>query len=203
MMHTLPELPYAKNALEPFMSAETLEYHYERHHKNYVNKLNELIQGTEYEKMPLVEIISKSNGPIFNNAAQTWNHTFFWNSLTPPNGFRQPQGPLMDALTRQFGSIAMFMEQFQKTALGMFGSGWTWLVRNDANGALLIETTRNAENPLTAEKTPLLTLDAWEHAYYIDYRNERARYAQNFWEITNWAFAEQNYQLESTKRPML
>jgi len=192
MKHELPELPFAKNALEPIMSAETLEYHHDKHHKAYVDKLNTLIRGTEYENMTLEEIISNAPpGQIFNNAGQTWNHTFLWQSLTPQKN--EPKGNILSAIQRDFGSLNDFTAKFQKTGLEVFGSGWVWLVRNDPDGTLSIEGTVNAENPLIAGKRPLLTCDVWEHAYYIDYRNERGKYLQSVFQLLNWDFAERNF----------
>jgi len=192
MQHILPELPYPKNALEPYISAETLEYHHGKHHRAYVNKLNELIQGTEFENKSLEEIILTSSGPIFNNAAQVWNHTFYWNCLAPKGNGGEPKGEFLKALERDFGSVQNFLEQFQKAGIGQFGSGWAWLVRNDS-GKLAIEATSNAQNPLQTKKKPILTWDVWEHAYYIDYRNDRAKHLQSITQIINWEFANRNF----------
>ncbi|RMH32826.1 MAG: superoxide dismutase [Nitrospirae bacterium] len=189
MKHELPPLPYAMNALEPYLSRETLEYHYGKHHRAYVDNLNKLIPGTEYEHLPLEDIIVKASGPIFNNAAQVWNHTFYWNSLSPSGGDK-PAKRVLDALVRDFGSFEAFKEAFSKAAVSLFGSGWVWLVQ-DGN-RLDIVSTQNAGNPLTDGKKPLLTCDVWEHAYYIDYRNERARYVENFWKMANWAWVERH-----------
>lgn len=191
MEHKLPALPYAKDALAPHISAETLEYHYGKHHATYVANLNKLIPGTEFENMPLEEIVKKASGGIFNNAAQIWNHTFYWNSLTPKGG-GEPTGALADAINKSFGSIAAFKEKFTTAAIGTFGSGWAWLVKN-ADGSLTIESTSNAATPLKEGKRALLTCDVWEHAYYIDYRNARAAYVEAFWKIVNWKFAEENF----------
>ncbi|HYE36383.1 superoxide dismutase [Fe] [Methylocaldum sp.] len=191
MTHELPPLPYAKNALEPHISAETLEYHYGKHHQTYVTNLNNLIGGTEYENLPLEDIIRKSSGGIFNNAAQVWNHTFYWNSLKP-NGGGEPAGALADAINKAFGSFDKFKEEFNKCAVGTFGSGWAWLVKN-ADGGLAIVSTSNAGCPLTTGQMPLLTCDVWEHAYYIDYRNARPKYVEAFWNLVNWDFVEKNF----------
>ena len=190
MPHTLPELPYAKTALAPHMSAETLEYHYGKHHQTYITNLNNLIPGTEFEKMPLEEIVMKSSGGIFNNAAQVWNHTFYWHSLSPQGG-GAPTGALGDAINKAFGSFEEFKKTFTQTALTTFGSGWAWLVKNK-DGSLAIVSTSNAACPLTAGQKPLLTCDVWEHAYYIDYRNARANYVTAFWNLVNWDFAAKN-----------
>ena len=186
----LPELPYAKDALAPHISAETIEYHYGKHHKAYVDNINRLITGTEFEKMSLEEIIQKSSGGTFNNAAQAWNHTFYWNCLSP-NGGGEPTGELTNAITKQFRAFTQFKEKFTNAAVTLFGSGWAWLVKN-ADGSLSIETTSNAGNPLTDGKKALLTCDVWEHAYYVDYRNARAKYIDAFWNLVNWEFVAQN-----------
>jgi len=188
--HKLPELPYAKDALAPHISAETLEYHYGKHHAAYVNNLNKLIQGTAFEDESLEEIVKKSSGAIFNNAAQHWNHTFYWNSLSP-NGGGEPTGPLAEAIAKNFGSFAQFKERFTNAAVSHFGSGWAWLVKN-SDGSLAVEITGNAGTPLTEGKKALLTCDVWEHAYYIDYRNARPAYLAAFWQVVNWKFARQN-----------
>ncbi len=190
MEHTLPPLPYAKDALQPTMSAETLEYHYGKHHQAYVTNLNNLIKGTEYEDMPLEEIIKKSQGGVFNNSAQVWNHTFFWNCMTP-NGGGAPTGPVADAINAKWGSFDKFKEEFQKSAVGNFGSGWTWLVKK-TDGTVDIVNTSNAATPLTTENKALLTVDVWEHAYYIDYRNARPKFVESWWNIVNWDFVNQN-----------
>jgi Fe-Mn family superoxide dismutase len=191
MEHKLPPLPYAKEALAPHISAETLEFHYGKHHAAYVANLNKLIPGTEFENMALEEIVKKASGGIFNNAAQIWNHTFYWNSLSP-NGGGEPTGALADAINKQFGSFAQFKEKFANTAVTTFGSGWAWLIKN-GDGSLAIESTSNAGTPLKEGKQALLTCDVWEHAYYIDYRNARAAYVEAFWKIVNWKFAEGNF----------
>ena len=190
MEHKLPELPYAMDALEPHISRETLEYHYGKHHKTYVDNLNKLIPGTEFENLSLEEIIKKSSGGIFNNAAQIWNHSFYWNCLSPKGG--EPAGALADAINKSFGSIDEFKQKFSQTAITTFGSGWGWLVKNAA-GDLEIVSTSNAGCPLTEGKTPLLTCDVWEHAYYIDYRNARPKYVETFWKLVNWDFVANNF----------
>ena len=191
MAHTLPELPYAKDALQPHISAETLEFHYGKHHQTYVTNLNNLIPGTEFENLSLEDIVKKSSGGVFNNAAQVWNHTFYWHSLSPQGG-GEPTGALAEAINKQWGSFAAFKEAFTKAAIGTFGSGWAWLVKK-ADGALDIVSTSNAATPLTTDSKPLLTIDVWEHAYYIDYRNARPKYAEAFWNIANWEFAAKNF----------
>ncbi len=190
-MHTLPELPYAKNALEPHISAETLEYHYGKHHQTYVTNLNNLIRGTEFENLSLEEIIRKAEGGLFNNAAQVWNHTFYWNGLSPQGG-GEPSGPLAEAIKRDFGTFDTFKEKFSQTAITTFGSGWAWLVKKP-DGSLALESTSNAATPLTSENVALLTCDVWEHAYYIDYRNARPKYLEAFWNLVNWDFVAKNF----------
>lgn len=190
MSFELPALPYEKNALEPHISAETLEYHYGKHHNTYVVNLNNLIKGTEFEDKSLEEIIKTAKGGIFNNAAQVWNHTFYWHCLSP-NGGGEPTGALADAIKQAFGSVEAFKEEFTKSAIGNFGSGWTWLVKK-ADGKLAIVNTSNAATPLTDGDKALLTVDIWEHAYYIDYRNARPKYLENFWALVNWEFAAKN-----------
>ena len=190
MAFELPPLPYAQNALEPHISAETLEYHYGKHHNTYVVNLNNLVPGTEFEGKTLEEIVKTSSGGIFNNAAQVWNHTFYWNCLAP-NGGGEPGGRLADAINRAFGGFAQFKEEFSKTCVTTFGSGWGWLVQRP-DGSLALASTSNAVNPLTGTDRPLLTCDVWEHAYYIDYRNARPQYVEAFWNLVNWPFvAEQ------------
>ncbi len=186
MAHELPALPYEKNALEPTISAETLEYHYGKHHHTYVTNLNNLIPGTEFENMSLEDIVRESSGGIFNNAAQVWNHTFYWNCLSP-NGGGAPSGALADAINQAFGSFDEFKKQFSTSAATNFGSGWTWLVKN-ADGSVAIHNTSNAGTPMTEGKQALLTVDVWEHAYYIDYRNARPAYLEAFWQLVNWDF---------------
>jgi len=190
MEHKLPELPYAQDALAPEISAETLEYHYGKHHKAYVDNLNRLIPDTEFEKLPLEDIIRKASGGIFNNAAQVWNHAFYWNCLLP-KGSSTPVGDLADAINKTFGSLEQFKEKFTSAAVTLFGSGWAWLVKNP-DGSLAIEASSNAGNPLKDGKKALLTCDVWEHAYYIDYRNARAKYLDAFWNLVNWEFISQN-----------
>ena len=190
MTHQLPELPYAMNALEPHISAETLEFHYGKHHATYVANLNKLIPGTEFEKSTLEEIIKKASGGIFNNAAQVWNHTFYWNCLSP-NGGGEPSGALGTAINSAFGSFDAFKQKFTDSAVTNFGSGWTWLVKN-SDGALEIVNTSNAGCPLTENKKPVMTCDVWEHAYYIDYRNARPKYLEHFWNLANWEFVSGN-----------
>ncbi|MGI6549115.1 MAG: superoxide dismutase [Syntrophomonadales bacterium] len=192
MEHKLPALPYSRDDLSPVISAETIDYHYGKHHQAYVNNLNKLIAGTNYESMELTDIIKQSSGGIFNNAAQVFNHNFYWNSLKP-NGGGEPTGKLAEAIDNYFGSFAAFKEKFTATAIATFGSGWTWLVKN-ADGSLAIVSTSNAGTPITDEKIPLLTCDVWEHAYYIDYRNARPAYVEQFWNLVNWAFAESNFE---------
>ncbi|PKO24926.1 MAG: superoxide dismutase [Fe] [Betaproteobacteria bacterium HGW-Betaproteobacteria-8] len=191
MEHQLPPLPYAKDALAPVISAETIEYHYGKHHQTYVTNLNNLIKGTEFENATLEEIVMKSTGGIFNNAAQVWNHTFYWNGFKP-NGGGAPKGELASAIDKAFGSFEEFKKQFSQKAITTFGSGWAWLVKNK-DGSLSLESTSNAANPMTSGQTPLLTIDVWEHAYYVDYRNARAKYVEEFWNIVNWDFVEANY----------
>ena len=190
MAHELPPLPYAKDALAPHISAETLEYHHDKHHATYVTNLNKLIAGTEFENLSLEEIVKKAPaGGIFNNAALVWNHTFYFNCMGP-NGGGEPSGKLADAINAAFGSFDAFKEKFNEMGANNFGSGWTWLVQND-NGAVEIVNTSNAANPLRDGKTPLLTCDVWEHAYYIDYRNARPKYLESFWNVVNWDFVAQ------------
>lgn len=186
----LPPLPYAKNALEPHISAETLGYHYDKHHQGYVTKLNNAIEGTELADAALEDIVKKAEGGTFNNAAQTWNHSFYWNSMSPDGG-GDPSGKLADAINDAFGSADKFREQFNTSAAGNFGSGWTWLVQRP-DGKLAIVNTKNAGTPITGDDKPLLTVDVWEHAYYIDYRNARASYLDAFWKLANWDFAASN-----------
>lgn len=197
MKHVLPELPYAKNALEPHISAETLEFHYGKHHATYVDKLNGMIEGTEFESASLEEIILGSSGGIFNNAAQIWNHSFYWDGLSP-NGGGKPEALLADAIDSEFGSFEQFKEAFTASALGNFGSGWTWLVKN-SSGSLEIVNTDDAANPMNAGHTPILTCDVWEHAYYIDYRNKRPDYINAFWNLVNWDFVATKFAGQSTK----
>ena len=192
MSITLPALPYELNALEPHISQETLEYHYGKHHKTYVDKLNELIAGGEYANQALEDIIRTAQGGVFNNAAQVWNHTFYWHCLSPQGGGK-PTGSLAAAIDKAFGSFDAFKEKFSQTAITTFGSGWAWLVKNKA-GALELVSTSNADTPLRhADQKALLTCDVWEHAYYIDYRNARPKYVEAFWNLVNWDFVAQNF----------
>ncbi|USQ13824.1 superoxide dismutase [Fe] [Legionella lytica] len=190
MTFTLPKLPYEMDALAPHISKETLEYHYGKHHQAYVNNLNKLIPGTEFESMSLEDIIMKSKGGVFNNAAQIWNHTFYWHCLSP-NGGGEPTGKLADAINKHFGSFSTFKEQFTQAAATTFGSGWAWLAQDKA-GDLKIMSTSNAGTPMTEGLTALLTCDVWEHAYYIDYRNARPDYISAFWSLVNWEFVSDN-----------
>ena len=190
MSFILPELPYAKDALVPYMSVETLEYHYEKHHNAYVTNLNNLIKDTKYEKMTLEEIILSSEGAVFNNSAQIWNHTFFWNSLSPKGG-GSPSGKVAELINKKFVNFENFKTEFTKSAISNFGAGWTWLVLNK-NGELEIKNTSNAQTPLTSDLKPVITVDVWEHAYYIDYRNERPKYINAFWSLINWDFCNKN-----------
>jgi superoxide dismutase, Fe-Mn family len=193
MKHVLPELAYDRHALAPTLSAETLDYHYGKHHKAYVDKLNELIVDTEFATLSLDALIQKApQGPIFNNAAQVWNHNFYWQSLTPERAKNTLSGPLATAIEQAFGSIAAFKTAFNQAAIAQFGSGWAWLVRK-TEGTLHIETTGNANTPFQAGHHCLLTCDVWEHAYYIDYRNARPQYLEKFWDIVNWDFVAQNF----------
>ena len=186
----LPALPYDRTALEPIISGETIDYHYGKHHKAYVDNLNKMIEGTEFAGMALEDIIRKSQGAMFNNAAQVWNHTFYWNCLKP-NGGGEPTGKLAEAIKAAFGDFAKFKEQFSDTAVKTFGSGWAWLVQRP-DGSLAVASTPNAATPLTGEDKALLTCDVWEHAYYIDYRNARPKYVESFWNLVNWDFVASN-----------
>jgi len=190
MEHVLPPLPFSMDALAPHISEETLQFHYGKHHQAYVTKLNALIPGTEFEDTPLAGIIRKASGGIFNNAAQVWNHTFYWNCLSPDGG-GEPSGALAQAIKEAFGSFAEFQDQFSQVAITTFGSGWAWLVKK-SDGSLAIESTSNAGTPLQGMDKPLLTCDVWEHAYYIDYRNARPKYVQAFWNRVNWKFVEKS-----------
>lgn len=191
MEHTLPQLPYAMDALAPHISKETLEFHYGKHHQTYATNLNNLIKGTEFENSSLEEIVKKSTAGIFNNAAQVWNHSFYWNCLSP-NGGGEPTGALKDAIVKKFGSVEEFKKQFTALCVGTFGSGWGWLVKTPA-GELELVSTSNAATPLTSANKPLLTCDVWEHAYYIDYRNSRPNYMGAFWNLINWEFVSKNF----------
>ncbi|GAB2700218.1 Fe-Mn family superoxide dismutase [Aliiglaciecola sp. 3_MG-2023] len=192
MAFELPPLPYERNALEPHISSETLDYHYGKHHATYVTKLNGLVEGTAMADMSLEDVVKQSDGGVFNNAAQIWNHTFYWNSLSP-NGGGEPTGALADAITAKWGSFDDFKAAFNDKAVNNFGSSWTWLVKT-ADGSLDIVNTSNAGTPITEEGlTPLITVDLWEHAYYIDYRNVRPNYLGGFWALVNWDFAASNF----------
>ncbi len=187
----LPELPYALNALEPHISQETLEFHHGKHHKAYVDKTNSLVEGTEFENLPLEDIVRKANGGLFNQAAQVWNHTFYWNSMGP-NGGGEPTGAVADAIRESFGSFEDFKQQFNEKTAANFASGWGWLIKK-GDGSLAILETDDAETALTdSSVTPLLTCDIWEHAYYIDYRNARPKYLEAYWNVVNWDFANKN-----------
>jgi len=191
MEHTLPPLPYALDALQPHISKETLEFHHGKHHQAYVTNLNNLIKGGEFAEMSLEDIIKKSSGGIFNNAAQIWNHTFYWHCLAP-NGGGAPSGKLADAINAKFGSFDEFKKQFSQTSITTFGSGWGWLVKN-ADGSIELMSTTGAGTPMTSGKTALLTCDVWEHAYYVDYRNRRPDYVAAFWNLVNWDFVSKNF----------
>lgn len=191
MAFELPALPYAKNALEPHISAETIEFHYGKHHQTYVTNLNNLVAGTENEGKDLETLIKTASGGLFNNAAQVWNHTFYWNCLSPKGG-GEPDGALAAAINKSFGSFAEFKDQFSKTAITTFGSGWAWLVKK-ADGSLALISTSNAQTPVTGDDTPLLTCDVWEHAYYVDYRNARPKYVEAFWQLVNWEFVNKQF----------
>lgn len=190
MSFELPALPYDKNALAPVISEETLDYHYGKHHAAYVKNLNGLIDGTAHADKSLEEIIRSSDGGLFNNAAQVWNHTFYWHCLSP-NGGGNPDAELSAALSKAFGSVDEFKKQFSDAAVKTFGSGWAWLIKND-DGSLAITSTSNAGTPMAEGKQCLLTCDVWEHAYYIDYRNARPTYVEKFWDIVNWEFVAKN-----------
>jgi len=191
MLHELPTLPFEMGALAPHISQETLEYHYGKHHQAYVNNLNKLIPGTQFENADLETIIKKAGGGIFNNGAQVWNHSFYWKCLTPKSNGK-PEGDLAQAIDKTFGSFEVFKNEFTKLAVTTFGSGWAWLVKNP-DGTLALMSTGNAGNPLRENRKPLLTCDVWEHAYYIDYRNARPDYVTAFWNLVNWDFAGKNY----------
>ena len=191
MAFKLPDLPYAKDALVPYISAETFDYHHGKHHAAYVNRLNELVSGTKFADMPLEKIVQSAGpGAIFNNAAQHWNHSFYWNCLAPKGG-GPPSGALADRIKKDFGSFDDFKKQFNDAAVSQFGSGWAWLVKNP-EGSLAVEKTANADTPVMNNKPALLTCDVWEHAYYIDYRNARPKYVEAFWNLVNWDFVATN-----------
>ncbi len=191
MEHKLPALPYAMDALQPHISKETLEFHYGKHHQAYVTNLNNLIKGTEFENASLEDIVKKASGGVFNNAAQVWNHSFYWNCLSPKGG-AAPTGALGAAINKKWSSYEAFKDAFSKSAVGNFGSGWTWLVRK-SDGSVDIANTSNAATPLTGADKPIMTCDVWEHAYYIDYRNARPKYVEAFWNLVNWDFAAKNF----------
>lgn len=192
MEHKLPVLPYTIDALNPYISTETMEYHYGKHHQTYITNMNNQIKGTEYENMSLEDIVKNSSGGLFNNAAQTWNHTFYWFGFSPNGVSLDESSDLAIAIKEKWGSFELFQEAFNQVASGTFGSGWAWLVKTP-KGDLDLVSTSNAATPLTSENVPLLTCDVWEHAYYIDYRNSRANYLKNFWEIVNWAEVEKRF----------
>jgi len=183
----LPPLPYDRSALQPHLSADTLDHHHGKHHRGYVDRLNELIAGTEFEDLPLEDIVRRAQGGMFNQAAQVWNHNFYWQCLRPRGG-GEPGGRLAEKISQAFGDAAHLRSEFNRIAMATFGSGWTWLVQR-GDGGLAVVTTSNASTPLTGEDVPLLTCDVWEHAYYIDYRNARAQYLDAFWKLVNWDFA--------------
>jgi Fe-Mn family superoxide dismutase len=189
MTFELPPLPYPKDALAPHVSAETLELHHGKHHAAYVAKLNELVKGSPFEGRPLDDIVREAQGPLFNNGAQHWNHSFYWHCLSPRGGGK-PKGHLGDALASTFGSFDEFEKSFTKTAVETFGSGWAWLVEKD--GQLQVVSTKDADNPLRTGARPLLTCDVWEHAYYVDYRNARPKYVEAFWKLVDWDFVAKN-----------
>jgi len=191
MAHELPALPYAMNDLEPVISQETLEFHYGKHHNTYVVNLNGMVEGTDFADSSLDDIVRGASGPMFNNAAQIWNHTFYWHCLSP-NGGGEPTGALAAAIADAFGSFEAFKTEFSNKAVTLFGSGWAWLVKQ-ADGSLAIVQTSNAETPLTGDAVPLMTCDVWEHAYYVDYRNARPKYVEAFWHLVNWDFVSANF----------
>ena len=190
MEFSLPELPFPRDALSPHISAETIDYHYGKHHQTYVTNLNNLVKGTPNENKSLEELIKSSTGGVFNNAAQVWNHTFYWHCLRP-NGGGEPSGKVLTAINAAFGNFQAFKEQFTQTALTTFGSGWAWLVQKP-DGSVALVSTSNAGCPLTTGDRPLLTCDVWEHAYYVDYRNARVKYVEAFWNLVNWEFVAAN-----------
>ncbi len=191
MSFQLPELPYAIDALQPFLSEEQMQYHYGKHHAAYFTKLNGLVEGKPEADLPLRQVVVESSGGFFNNSAQAWNHTFFWNCMSPSGG-GEPGGELQGAIERDLGGLEAFRKAFTDAAVSLFGSGWAWLAC-DADGKLEIMALGNADTPLKHDREPLLTLDVWEHAYYIDYRNERPRFVQAFWDVVNWSFVKQNF----------
>lgn len=196
--HKLPELPYAYDALQPHVSSETLKFHHDKHHAGYVKKLNELVEGTKLEDKTLEDmILTQPPGKVFNNAGQVWNHTFYWNCMSPSKDLK-PSSELEDKIKQGFGSLSQFKTEFAEVATGQFGSGWAWLVKDNA-GQLKAMSTANADSPLQFGFTPLLVCDVWEHAYYIDYRNDRGTYVEKFFEVVNWEFVSQNLQLEGAR----
>ncbi|EXJ16068.1 superoxide dismutase [Imhoffiella purpurea] len=200
MPHRLPDLPFPTDALEPHMSSETLSLHHGKHHATYVEKLNALIEGTEFATSPLSEIVAKAHGGIFNNGAQAWNHAFFWNCLHPEGGGDPHQGALADAIAKDFGSAEALRNEFSTRLTTLFGSGWVWLAK-DRDGNLGVESTSNAGNPITDGKMPILTCDMWEHAYYVDYRNRKKEYVESFWHLVNWNFVAANFEREAPYEP--
>ncbi len=199
MKHQLPLLAYPLSALEPFVSAETLRFHYGKHHQAYVDQLNTAIHGSEYEPLSLVDLVLKAPaGPIFNNAAQHWNHSFLWRCLNP-KAEPSPEGDLKLRIEEQYGTVDQFRTAFEEAALSVFGSGWAWLVRTNDSGKIELITTSNADNPLRMGLQPLLTCDVWEHAYYIDYRNDRRFYLRQLWNVIDWRFVESNYESEGVR----
>jgi len=191
MNHTLPALPYDMSSLEPYISKKTFEFHYGKHHQAYVNNLNNLIPGTKFQELDLESVIKEAEGGIFNNAAQIWNHTFYFTSFSP-NGLKEPTGKIAEAINKDFGSFSEFKDKFSKAAMTLFGSGWAWLARNK-EGNLFIIQEGNAGNPLTKGLIPLLTCDVWEHAYYLDYQNKRQEYIDNFWKIVDWKIIDSRF----------
>lgn len=192
MKYTQPNLPYSDNALEPAISAETVSFHYGKHEKAYIENLNKLIEGTEFEDMELEEVIAKAEGPLFNNASQAWNHIFYFFGFSPDGG-GEPKGKLREAIDRDFGSFDKFKEAFVDAGVGLFGSGWVWL-STDTTGKLFITQGRNAENPITSGLKPILTFDVWEHAYYLDYQNLRKKALEALWQIVDWDIIESRYE---------
>jgi Fe-Mn family superoxide dismutase len=190
MAFELQALPYARNALEPHMSTETLDYHYGKHNQTYITKLNGLVEGTDDANKSLEDIVRSASGALFNNAAQAWNHNFFWQCMSP-NGGDEPTGAAKDAIEKEFGSFDAFKKEFNEKAANNFGSGWTWLIKK-ADGSIAIANTSNAENPLTGSDKAVLTIDVWEHAYYLDHRNSRPDYLAAFWKLVNWDFVNEN-----------
>ncbi|MEQ8659254.1 MAG: superoxide dismutase [Gammaproteobacteria bacterium] len=197
MTHELPALPYARDALEPHLSAETLDYHHGKHHKAYVDKLNDAIKDTDHAALSLEEIIRHADGFVFNQAAQVWNHTFYWHCMSPDGG-GQPDGALQQAIIDAFGTLDAFRDKFGAAVKSLFGSGWVWLVRED-DDRLVIESTRDGDNPLAANRHAVLCCDAWEHAFYIDYRNDKGKYVDAFWQVVNWDFVAANHAGEAFK----